>query len=64
MPPLEIEQELADASRLDRYFRVPSFFDKLIPAAQQDCERASALVGQDPVQAIRQFVPQAESKDF
>ena len=59
---VEIEQELADASRLDRYFRVPSFFGKLIPAAQQDCERASLLAGQDPVQAMRQYVPDANQK--
>ena len=39
---VELDQELASDSRLDLYFRVPAFFERLIPAAQQDRERAES----------------------
>ena len=59
---VESEKELSKASRLDRYFRVPAFLEKLIPSAQKDCDRASQLVAKDPVQAMNQVVSEGLRK--
>ena len=52
-----LEQELSKASRLDRYFKLPALFDQLLPSAQLDCDRASAITATDPVKATSEHVP-------
>ena len=59
---IEVEENLSSASRLDRYFRLPSFLDKLIPAAQADYERASLVADSDPVLTASELLPIARTR--
>ncbi len=58
----EIEQEIATAARLDRYFRVPSFFETLLPDVQRVSERADSLVDGDPVKVMNESLPEGLRK--
>ena len=53
----ELEKSLARASRLDRFFKVSSLFEKLLPATQAICDRAERESDRDPVQITQEMVP-------
>ena len=53
----ELEKSLSRASRLDRFFKVSSLFEKLLPATQAICDRADRESDRDPVQITQEMVP-------
>lgn len=52
-----LENKISRAARLDRIFKLPGLFDKLIPASQSDCDFAGSLANADPVRAMNDVIP-------
>ena len=51
------ESNLTAAAQRDRFFRLPALFAKLLPAVNQDCQRAMSLKSEDPVMVSQQILP-------
>ena len=58
----ELEKKLSRAARLDRYFRIPALFEKLLPSVQSDCDRVAPIADTDPVQAVAEHIPVGRRK--
>ena len=57
-----LDRELADLASDDGMFSMPAFFEKLIPSAQEDYDKADDLALADPVQAMQVQIPSGERK--
>ena len=56
------EQRLAALAEENDYFRVPAFFEALIPSAQADSDEADSISGSDPVKAVSEQLPSGTRK--
>lgn len=56
------EKELARAAASDRYFDLPNFFEKLIPAVQQDVATADQQSAFNAVEAMQGAIPAGRRK--
>ena len=57
-----LDQELSAAADDDGFFEIPVLFEKLIPSAQEDFDKADQIAATDPVAAIQDLIPQGVQK--
>ena len=52
-----VDRELNDLHAADGLMNVPNLFEKLLPAAHADYDRADEIAGSDPVRAMQHYLP-------
>lgn len=58
----KIDRELAEAADDDGMFAMPALFEKLLPSAQADFDKADEITAVDPVQSIQEHIPRGSRK--